>query len=64
MHKPPYQRGRFHQNQRNQRGRGGQCGSHQNQLQLLGKGLKMRDMKRETEICICAIVVFFAPELL
>jgi hypothetical protein len=25
------------------RGRGGQRGSHQNQLQLLGKGLKMRD---------------------
>nr|CAD7576991.1 unnamed protein product [Timema californicum] len=41
--KPPYQRGRFRQNQRNMRGRGGQRGGHQNQLQLLGKGLKMRD---------------------
>nr|CAD7412179.1 unnamed protein product [Timema cristinae] len=43
VQKPPYQRGRFRQNQRNMRGRGGQRGGHQNQLQLLGKGLKMRD---------------------
>jgi translation initiation factor 3 subunit D len=43
VQKPPYQRGRFRQNQRNLRGRGGQRGSHQSQLQLLGKGLKMRD---------------------
>jgi translation initiation factor 3 subunit D len=30
VQKPPYWRGRFRQNQRNLRGRGGQRGSHQN----------------------------------
>lgn len=42
IQKPPYQRGRFRQNQRNMRGRGGQRGI-QNQMQMLAKGLKMRD---------------------
>ncbi|KDR08942.1 eukaryotic translation initiation factor 3 subunit D-like [Zootermopsis nevadensis] len=49
VQKPPYQRGRFRQNQRNLRGRGGQRGSHQNQLQLLGKGLKMRDRNQRQQ---------------
>lgn len=43
VQKPPYQRGRFRQNARNLRGRGGQRGVMQNQFQLLGKGIKMRD---------------------
>nr|CAD7457882.1 unnamed protein product [Timema tahoe] len=49
VQKPPYQRGRFRQNQRNMRGRGGQRGGHQNQLQLLGKGLKMRDRNQRQQ---------------
>jgi translation initiation factor 3 subunit D len=43
VQKLPCQPGRFRQNQRNLRGRGGQRGSHQSLLQLLDKGLKMRD---------------------
>lgn len=46
VQKPPYQRGRFRQNQRNMRGRGGQRGGSV-QFQLLGKGLKMRDRDRK-----------------
>lgn len=46
VQKPPYQRGRFRQNQRNMRGRGGQRGGSA-QFQLLGKGLKMRDRDRK-----------------
>lgn len=42
MQKPPYQRGRFKQNRANIRGRGGQRGAT-SQLQLLGKGPKLRD---------------------
>lgn len=43
IQKPPYQRGRFRQNQRNMRGRGGGRGGAQAQFQLLGKGFKLRD---------------------
>ncbi|XP_022189148.1 eukaryotic translation initiation factor 3 subunit D-like [Nilaparvata lugens] len=46
VQKPPYQRGRFRQNQRNMRGRGGSRGG-QSQFQVLGKGLKMRDRDRK-----------------
>lgn len=46
VQKPPYQRGRFRQNQRNLRGRGGSRGG-QVQFQVLGKGLKMRDRDRK-----------------
>ncbi|XP_049853013.1 eukaryotic translation initiation factor 3 subunit D-like [Schistocerca gregaria] len=49
VQKPPYQRGRFRQNQRNLRGRGGARGVMQGQLQLLGKGLKMRDRNQRAQ---------------
>ncbi|XP_008474839.1 eukaryotic translation initiation factor 3 subunit D [Diaphorina citri] len=47
IQKPPYQRGRFRQNQRNMRGRGGGRGGAQAQFQLLGKGFKLRDRDRK-----------------
>lgn len=47
IQKPPYQRGRFRQNQRNMRGRGGGRGGSQAQFQLLGKGFKLRDRDRK-----------------
>lgn len=47
IQKPPYQRGRFRQNQRNMRGRGVGRGGIQSQFQLLGKGFKLRDRDRK-----------------
>ena len=50
VQKPPYQRGRFRQNQKNMRGRGGRGGGssgHGHGMQQLGKGLKNRDKDRK-----------------
>lgn len=48
VQKPPYQRGRFRQNQKNMRGRGGRGGSNSSHvMQQLGKGVKNRDKDRK-----------------